>query len=141
MSLMKKLTLFIGLMAMGTTSAWAYCTRLSQPTVSLDMVVGRVVVPPDLPVGSVIVSRDWTMSAPGGASYSCSSGTNRFVAKIVAPGATDLGNKIYSTNVPGIGFGSAAAGRRSILSTLTRSPATSAGPRITRWKAPALRWR
>lgn len=31
MSLMKKLTLFIGLMAMGTTSAWAYCTRLSQP--------------------------------------------------------------------------------------------------------------
>ncbi|HFU1369448.1 TPA: fimbrial protein, partial [Klebsiella michiganensis] len=104
MSLMKKLTLFIGLMAMGTTSAWAYCTRLSQPTVSLDMVVGRVVVPPDLPVGSVIVSRDWTMSAPGGASYSCSSGTNRFVAKIVAPGATDLGNKIYSTNVPGIGL-------------------------------------
>lgn len=86
MSLMKKLTLFIGLMAMGTTSAWASCTRLSQPTVSLDMVVGRVVVPPDLPVGSVIVSRDWTMSAPGGASYSCSSGTNRFVAKIVAPG-------------------------------------------------------
>ena len=104
MSLMKKMTLFIGLMAMGTTSAWAYCTRLSQPTVSLDMVVGRVVVPPDLPVGSVIVSRDWTMSAPGGASYSCSSGTNRFVAKIVAPGATDLGNKIYSTNVPGIGL-------------------------------------
>jgi len=138
---MKKLTLFIGLMAMGTTSAWAYCTRLSQPTVSLDMVVGRVVVPPDLPVGSVIVSRDWTMSAPGGASYSCSSGTNRFVAKIVAPGATDLGNKIYSTNVPGIGLRSAAVGRRSILSTLTRSPATSAGPRITRWKAPALRWR
>jgi hypothetical protein len=30
MSLMKKLTLFIGLMALGTTSAWASCTRLSQ---------------------------------------------------------------------------------------------------------------
>ena len=104
MSLMKKLTLFIGLMAMGTTSAWAYCTRLSQPTVNLDMVVGRVVVPPDLPVGSVIVSRNWTMSAPGGASYSCSSGNNRFAAKIVSTGATDLGNKIYSTNVPGIGL-------------------------------------
>jgi hypothetical protein len=56
MSLSKQLTLFIGLMALGTTSAWAACTRLSQPTVNLDMVVGRVVVPPDLPVGSVIVS-------------------------------------------------------------------------------------
>ncbi|HGV3801642.1 TPA: type 3 fimbria adhesin subunit MrkD, partial [Klebsiella pneumoniae] len=41
---------------------------------------------------------------PGGASYRCTSGTNRFAAKIVSPGATDLGNKIYSTNVPGIGM-------------------------------------
>ncbi len=41
---------------------------------------------------------------PGGASYRCTSGTNRFAAKIVAPGAMDLGNKIYSTNVPGIGM-------------------------------------
>ncbi|EFL9552428.1 fimbrial protein [Escherichia coli] len=104
MSLSKKLTLFIGLMVLGTTSAWADCTRLSQPTVTLDMVVGRIVVPPDLPVGSTIVSRDWTMSAPGGASYSCTAGTNRFAAKIVSTGATDLGNKIYSTNVPGIGL-------------------------------------
>nr|AAP44769.1 MrkDV3 [Klebsiella pneumoniae] len=101
---MKKLTLFIVLMALGTTSSWAVCTRLSSPTVMLDMVVGRVVVPPDLPVGSVILTRDWTMSAPGGASYCCIFGTNRFAAKIVSPGATDLGNKIYFTNVPGIGM-------------------------------------
>ncbi|WP_281163481.1 fimbrial protein [Klebsiella quasipneumoniae] len=104
MSLRKLLTLFIVLMALGTTSSWAVCTRLSSPTVMLDMVVGRVVVPPDLPVGSVILTRDWTMSAPGGSSYRCTSGTNRFAAKIVSPGATDLGNKIYSTNVPGIGM-------------------------------------
>ena len=97
MSLRKLLTLFIVLMALGTTSSWASCTRLSSPTVMLDMVVGRVVVPPDLPVGSVILTRDWTMSAPGGASYSCTSGTNRFAAKIVSPGATDLGtvNIVY----------------------------------------------
>ncbi|MCM5875529.1 fimbrial protein, partial [Klebsiella pneumoniae] len=63
MSLRKLLTLFIVLMALGTTSSWASCTRLSSPTVMLDMVVGRVVVPPDLPVGSVILTRDWTMSA------------------------------------------------------------------------------
>lgn len=86
MSLRKLLTLFIVLMALGTTSSWASCTRLSSPTVMLDMVV----VPPDLPVGSVILTRDWTMSAPGGASYRCTSGTNRFAAKIVSPGATDL---------------------------------------------------
>ncbi|MBW4310243.1 type 3 fimbria adhesin subunit MrkD, partial [Escherichia coli] len=104
MSLRKLLTLFIVLMALGTTSSWASCTRLSSPTVMLDMVVGRVVVPSDLPVGSVILTRDWTMRAPGGASYRCTSGTNRFAAKIVSPGATDLGNKIYSTNVPGIGM-------------------------------------
>lgn len=52
MSLRKLLTLFIVLMALGTTSSWASCTRLSSPTVMLD----RVVVPPDLPVGSVILT-------------------------------------------------------------------------------------
>jgi hypothetical protein len=51
MSLSKKLTLFIGLMALGTTSAWAACTRGPAPTVKLDMAMGRVVVNPDLPVG------------------------------------------------------------------------------------------
>ena len=56
MSLRKLLTLFIVLMALGTTSSWASCTRLSSPTVMLDMVVGRVVVPPDLPVGSVVLA-------------------------------------------------------------------------------------
>lgn len=44
------------------------------------------------------------MNAPGGSSYSCTAGTNRFAAKIVSTGSTDLGNKIYSTNVPGIGM-------------------------------------
>jgi hypothetical protein len=29
---------------------------------------------------------------------------HRFAAKIVASGSTDLGNKVYSTNVPGIGM-------------------------------------
>jgi hypothetical protein len=92
-------------------------------------------------VGSVIVSRDWTMNAPGGASYSCTAGTNRFAAKIVATGSTDLGNKVYSTNVPGIGMRLAAAARRSISSIPTFSPPPSTGPPTTRWKVPALRWR
>jgi hypothetical protein len=57
---------FYWLNGAGNHLAWASCTRLSQPTVMLDMVVGRVVVPPDLPVGSVILTRDWTMSARRG---------------------------------------------------------------------------
>ena len=53
------------------------------------MVVGRVVVPPDLPVGSVILTRDWTMSAPGGGSYRRTSGPHRLSAENVSPGGTD----------------------------------------------------
>ena len=102
MSLSKKLTLFIGLMALGTTSAWAACTRGPAPTVQLDMAMGRVVVNPDLPVGAVIATQNWTMPAGSGINYRCT-GTTVFKASIVASGVTDLGNKVYSTNVPGIG--------------------------------------
>jgi hypothetical protein len=56
---MKKLTLFIGLMALGTTSAWASCWRNS--AYEINMAMGRVVVSPDLPVGSVIATKTWTM--------------------------------------------------------------------------------
>nr|AAP44767.1 MrkDV1 [Klebsiella pneumoniae] len=141
MSLRKLLTLFIVLMALGTTSSWASCTRLSSPTVMLDMVVGRVVVPPDLPVGSVILTRDWTMSAPGGASYRCTSGTNRFAAKIVSPGATDLGNKIYSTNVPGIGMRFSRGGATVNIVYPTSFRPGYITPPIIPSKGRALRWR
>lgn len=103
MSLSKRLTLFIGLLVLGTTSAWAACTRGPAPTVQLDMTIGRVVVNPDLAVGSVIATQNWTMPAGTGVNYRCS-GTTVFKASIVAPGVTDLGNKVYSTNVPGIGL-------------------------------------
>jgi hypothetical protein len=87
--------------------------------VKLDMVVGRVVVP-DLPVGSVIVSRDWTMNAPGGPATAVPVPTA--LRRRLFPGSTDLGNKIYSTNVPGIGMRLVAAARRSISSIPTFSP-------------------
>jgi len=104
MSLTKQLIILAGLVMMCTTSARAACSRLSQSTVQLDMVMGRIVVPPDLPIGAVIASKNWTMNSPGGASYSCTSGTNRFAAKMIMAGSTNLGNKVYSTNVPGIGM-------------------------------------
>ena len=103
MSLSKRLTLFIGLLVLGTTSAWAACTRGPASTVRLDMAMGRVVVSPDLPVGAVIAKQDWTMAAGNGISYTCTN-TNTFKANIVAVGVHDLGNKVYSTSVPGIGM-------------------------------------
>lgn len=104
MSLNTTRILMLGLLTLTASSAWASCTRLAQPTVQLDMVVGRIVVRPDLPVGAVITSQTWTMRAAQGASYNCTPGVNRFVASVVASGAVDLGNKVYSTNVPGIGL-------------------------------------
>ncbi|MEC5343933.1 fimbrial protein [Brenneria populi] len=105
MSLNCALRLAIGLLALISSSVYASCTRLTQqPTVQLDMIMGRIVVNPDLPVGSVIATQNWTMSAANGSSYWCTAGTNVFVASMVASGATDLGNKVYSTNVPGIGL-------------------------------------
>ncbi|WP_297207218.1 fimbrial protein [uncultured Pluralibacter sp.] len=103
MSVRNKLILGAVLLMGGATSAWADCRRGSAPTVRLDMAMGRVVVNPDLPVGAVIAQQSWTMSAGSGINYYCT-GRNTFKADIVVPSVTDLGNKVYSTNVPGIGM-------------------------------------
>lgn len=85
------------------SQAYAACSRVtSTPTRQLDMVVGRVVVKPDTPVGSVVYEQSWPMEQ-GATIYYCT-GWNDFSAKIVANGIRDLGNKVYSTNVPGIGL-------------------------------------
>lgn len=89
--------------ALAVSQAYAACSRITTtPTVQLDMVVGRVVVSPDAPVGSVIYQQQWTMQQSD-TNYFCT-GTNSFSAKIVASGVQDLGNKVYSTNVAGIGL-------------------------------------
>ncbi|VTP61253.1 Uncharacterised protein [Serratia rubidaea] len=48
------------------------------------------------------MKKSWTMSQSG-INYYCT-GRNDFSARIVATGVQDLGNKVYSTNVPGIGL-------------------------------------
>ncbi|MEL0552621.1 fimbrial protein [Raoultella lignicola] len=103
MSLSKRLIMAAGLLALGTSTVWADCSRRSASTVKFDMTLGRVVVSPDLPVGAVIVKQDWTMPGGNGVSYYCTN-NNTFRADIVAAGVHDLGNKVYSTNVPGIGM-------------------------------------
>lgn len=150
MSLSKRLTLFIGLLVLGTTSAWAACTCGPAPTVQLDMAIGRVVVNPDLAVGSVIATQNWTMPAGTGVNYRCS-GTTVFKASIVAPGVTDLGNKVYSTNVPGIGLRFSRGG--STVNIVYPGSFTTGGifllkGRVLRWRSlkpraspAAVRWR
>lgn len=124
MSVSKKLILGAVLM-MGAPSVWADCTRGKAATVRLDMVMGRVVVNPDLPVGAVIAQQTWPMSAGSGVNYTCT-GRNTFKADIVAVGVKDLGNKIYSTNVPGIGMRFSRGGDKvNIIYPGTYTPAGS----------------
>ncbi|MBJ3816718.1 type 1 fimbrial protein [Shimwellia pseudoproteus] len=103
MSLTPLLRAILLLAALWSSASWAMCQRGPAATVKLDMTIGRIIVPPDLPVGAVIKSQDWTMPGGGGIAYYCT-GNTTFAAKIVVPNAVDTGNKVFSTNVPGIGL-------------------------------------
>lgn len=72
------------------------------PTFNLDMIVGRVIVMPNTPIGTVLASRTYTMTGAD-AVYTCT-GINVFEAKVIASGMQELADKIFSTNIPGIGL-------------------------------------
>lgn len=92
------------LLALTGMSVYADCTRIiTTPTVHLDMVIGRVVVPPNAPTGSVIAYREWKL-AETGPMYYCTGGINTFVSRVVGSGMQELANNIFSTNIPGIGL-------------------------------------
>ena len=118
MSLMKKLTLFIGLMALGTTSAWASwepCWQ-SHSAYEINMAMGRVVVSPDLPVGSVIATKTWPMPDNNTIYVKCYINTTlKFDAKVVAAGLVQGANKVYSTAIPGIGLRFSRKGAISMI--------------------------
>lgn len=82
---------------------YAGCIRNEQvPTFNLDMAIGRVIVKPDSPVGSVLASKSYTMDGADEV-YACT-GVNVFEAKVIANGAQELADKIFTTNIPGIGL-------------------------------------
>ncbi|EOG1931565.1 fimbrial protein [Providencia stuartii] len=84
--------------------AYATCTRNSWvPAENIDMQFGRVVVSPDLPVGSVIQEKTWPMKETGSYWAQCYGGTV-LDAIITAKGLTEGPNKVYNTNIPGIGL-------------------------------------
>jgi hypothetical protein len=72
------------------------------------MVVGRVVVPGSAG-GLVILTRDWTMAQCRRGNDRCT-GHQPLSAKMLLLGPRT--NKIYSTNVPGIGMRFSAAAQR-----------------------------
>lgn len=85
------------------SSAYAECIRDDAvPAEMIDMIFGRVVVRPDLPVGSVIKERTWTMPETGKYWARCRGGTI-LDALIISPGSEGA-NKVFSTNIPGIGL-------------------------------------
>jgi hypothetical protein len=91
-----------------------------------------VVVSPDLPVGAVIATK---LDNAAGYGLTTCTGTTVFNAKIVASGS-DLGNKVYSTAIPGIGLRFSRGGQRSILSILI----VTTGGFLFSSKVQHLRW-
>lgn len=85
-----------------STAAMAECERLPIPPVDINMELGRVIVSPDLPVGTIIRERTWSMDMATKAWGECQGGTI-LDAKIVANKPIS-GDHIIETNVPGIGL-------------------------------------
>lgn len=85
-----------------STSAIADCVRSAVPPVDINMELGRVVVRPDLPVGTIIRERTWGMDMATVPWAECSGGTV-LDANIVANKPMS-GDSIIETNVPGIGL-------------------------------------
>ncbi|NBJ35391.1 fimbrial protein [Serratia fonticola] len=101
------------------SSVYAGCTRNEDvPTFNLDMVIGRVIVKPNSPVGSVLASKSYSMNGAD-AVYTCT-GVNFFDAKVIADGAQELTNKVFTTNIPGIGLRFKRGGEVNIIYPDTR---------------------
>ena len=115
-------------MALGTTSAWASCWQ-SNSAYEINMAMGRVVVSPDLPVGSVIATKTWTMPDNNTIYVTCDRITTlKLDAKVVAAGLVQGANKVYSTAIPRIGLRFSRKGAISMIypdsyTTTTSSPA------------------
>lgn len=66
------------------------------------MDIGRVMVQPQTPPGTVIASRSWPLR-DSHTQLQCN-GSQTFDAQVIAAGSRQSGNQIWSTNIPGIGL-------------------------------------
>lgn len=94
----------VALCIIWSAGVFADCIRTNTPAVDIDMSIGRVVVSPDAPVGTVLATRTWNMPSNGQYYYTCTRGNYEFNAQVVAQGVVEGADKIFSTNVPGIGL-------------------------------------
>ncbi|WP_157510876.1 fimbrial protein [Frateuria sp. Soil773] len=93
------------LLLMGMPSAWAACSmnrNWQDPHVNMDL--GRVVIPPDLPVGATIVTWSTRISQPGTAMSCDWYGGATVYADVVQGQAVPGYSKVFTTGVPGVGI-------------------------------------
>lgn len=104
MSLSRWLSPVIALWLLGSGLAQAECFTLSggPSGSSLFTDIGRVIVDADAPAGSVVAKRSWALREIN-TTYRCS-GSNQFDSRVTMPGSLDNGNRVWSTNIPGIGL-------------------------------------
>ncbi|WP_392563918.1 fimbrial protein [Orbus wheelerorum] len=84
------------------TQSHAACTRIGNPGVTLYLDMGTVVVSPNLNVGDMIVQQSFPFSQTQTLFY-CNAGDS-LEAAINIGFVTNNSNKIYQTNIPGIGI-------------------------------------
>ncbi|MTB44907.1 fimbrial protein [Providencia sp. wls1950] len=110
MSMIKKWRWLIGagvLLATQYALAFGYadvCYRKNVRPIDLNMTLGNVVVDPNLPVGGVIMRKQWPMRTNGYQSYLTCYGTNTLQAEVVMGGLRHLGDGVYQSSIPGIGM-------------------------------------
>ncbi|SPZ17128.1 long polar fimbrial protein LpfA [Providencia rettgeri] len=105
MSITKQIRLYIGVGVFLTASyVSAYCDRTSTRTYVLNMQMGRVVVDPNLKVGDTIAEQTWDMRENSSAIYAYCTRNTPITASVAMPSLVPVGNKVYQTNVPGIGM-------------------------------------
>ena len=68
----------------------------------LYMDIGRVMVQPQTPAGTVIASRAWPLR-DNARKLQCN-GSQSLEARVIAAGSRQSGNQVWSTNIPGIGL-------------------------------------
>lgn len=93
------------LLLAGMPSAWAACTMnrtWQDPHVNMNL--GRVVIPPDLPVGATIINWSTSISQPGTAMSCDRYGGATVYADVVQGQAVPGYSKVYTTGVPGVGI-------------------------------------
>lgn len=72
------------------------------PTTRIDLVTGPLLVNSDLPAGSIVATRSWTIDIPAAADR-CQ-GTKKLTAKWRSPLSVTAGNNVWQTGIPGIGM-------------------------------------